>query len=133
MTNIENNTNENIISAENEQEIDVAEREDAEFGNSTSFELKLTKEIEINGSKTIRLYFDFDKLTCNDFLKIENEIGDTIGRMVVTPEFSSEFLIRMASRACTEKVGIDILKKLSIRDFNLLRKRCRSFLMNAGL
>ncbi len=135
MTNIENNMNDNIntTSAETAKEIEVAEREDAAFGEAVSFVLELSKEIEINGAKTKRLYFNFDKLTGEDFLKIENEMGDTLGRMVITPEFSSDFLIRMAARACTEKIGHDILQTLSIRDFNVLRKRCRSFLINAGL
>lgn len=143
MSNFENNEIKNNISAESEQENftqetstdgekDIEQVEsDAAKNSKTAFSLKLSKPLELrNGSVSI-LNFNFENLTGDDFIKIETEIADTLGRMIISPEYSSDFLIRTAARACEQKVGIEDLKAISIKDFNILRRKCRSFFLSA--
>lgn len=91
------------------------------------------------GSTFEKLTFDWDSLTGDDHVAIENEILMR-GKTLVTPEFSSEFLRGMAIRACTERnadgfrvVNTDVMKAMPIRDFQIICKRARSFLLRAGL
>ena len=84
------------------------------------------------------LTFDFGSLTAADSLAIENEVA-ALGQAVITPEFSGEYLIRMAMRACTDRrkdgrrLGVDAFKALPIAPFIRIRSRARSFLLRAGL
>jgi len=84
------------------------------------------------------LTFNWGKLTGTDHLDIENELLMR-GKTLVTSEFSSDFLWGMAIRACTklDENGIRILradaaKSIPIRDFQLICKKARAFLLRAG-
>jgi hypothetical protein len=83
------------------------------------------------------LTFDFGSLTAADSLAIEREVA-ALGQTVITPEFSGEYLIRMAVRACTDrrkdgrKLGVDAFMTMPIGAFTRIRSRARSFLLNAG-
>lgn len=74
------------------------------------------------------LTFHWDKLTGKDYLAIERELA-AMGRGFVSPEFSSDFLLRMAIRACSEKIGVDAFDDMAIADFNRIRNKARSFLL----
>jgi len=88
------------------------------------------KPFTYEGKTYERLTFDFDKLTGNDCLAIENECS-ALGIAVVNPAFSGNFLVRMAARACEEKIGSDVLTALPIYDFNRIRSKARSFLLKS--
>lgn len=77
------------------------------------------------------LTFEFDRLTGKDSLDVEAEL-QALGRPVVVAEMSGNYLIRMAARACTEKIGADSLIGLPLPDFNKIRTKVRSFLLHTG-
>ena len=76
------------------------------------------------------LSFDFSKLTGADALAIENEMQQ-LGMTAVVPALSSEFLIRMAAKACTQPIGSDIFTIMGIYDFNKIKSAARSFLLSS--
>lgn len=83
------------------------------------------------------LTFDWASLTGADHTAIENEILMR-GKTLVTPEFSSEFLSRMAIRACTNRdsngfrlLDADMMMKMPMRDFQTICKKARAFLLRA--
>ncbi len=92
---------------------------------------KFAKPFECEGKKYNELTFDWGSLTGEDALAIENEMSQ-LGKPLITPEFSGEFLIRMAARACTTKIGSDVLSKMPLCDYNKVRNNARSFLLKSG-
>lgn len=84
-----------------------------------------------HGDKTYEeMAFDFGKLTGGDCLAIEAEL-QMMGKPLVAPEFSGEFLVRMAAKAAG--VGADVLMAMPLADYNRIRSRARSFLLKSGL
>lgn len=77
------------------------------------------------------LTFDFNKLTGRDSLAIENEL-QSLGKPVIVAEMSGEYLIRMAARACSEKISADDLMSVPLADYSKIRARARSFLLRSG-
>lgn len=115
-----------------------AEREAASEPDTSVYVHIFIKPFDYQGLTIERLTFDWGKLTGTDHLDIENELLMR-GRTLVTPEFSSDFLWGMAIRACTlrDENGVrllkrDALKSMSIRDFQRICKKARSFLLRAG-
>lgn len=78
-----------------------------------------------------KLTFDWNKLTGEDSLAIENEL-QSLGKAVIMPEFSGDYLVRMASRACTDNIGADVILAMSLGDYNAIRGKARSFLLRLG-
>lgn len=88
------------------------------------------------------LNFDFEGLTGDDALAIEDEL-QAIGKPTISPTFSGQFLVRMAARACTNtiidasgrprRIGDDALRALPIFEFNRVRGKARSFLLASEL
>ena len=83
------------------------------------------------------LTFDFGQLTAEDSLKVEAEMS-ALGQPVMVLEFSGEYLLRMAMRACTHrkadgsKLGIDAFKSMPLSSYVKIRGKARSFLLRAG-
>ena len=73
---------------------------------------KLQKPLDYEGKHYESLTFDWGKLTGNDSLG---------------------YLIRMACRACTEPIGVDVIGAMSIRDYNTIRTKARNFLLRSDL
>lgn len=121
-----NETNEETYVDEKEVEIAQKEAEDA----PEIVIVYLKKPIKYNDQEIEKLEFDFDSLTGEDGLKIENEL-QSIGRPAIVPAFSGEYLIRMAARACTTKIGIDIFNYMKLSDYNQIRSAARSFLLRS--
>lgn len=111
------------------EEFAVAERE-AEKSEYT-YTLKFDKPFECEGKTYDELTFDWGSLTGADSLAIENEMAQ-LGKPLIAPEFSGEYLVRMAARACTLKIGSDILCKLPLGYYNKIRSNARSFLLKSG-
>ena len=98
---------------------------------------------DIRGGQTFdELNFDFEGLTGDDALAIEDEL-QAIGKPTISPTFSGQFLVRMAARACTNtiidasghprRIGDDALRALPIFEFNRVRGKARSFLLASEL
>lgn len=114
-----------IIAAD---ELAVAEQEAATSGDV--FEHTFKKPIYHNNLVVEKLIFDWDLLTGQDSLDIENEL-QALGKMVVVPAFSGEYLIRMAARASTPRVGADFFVRLPLGEYNKIRSAARSFLLRS--
>ena len=118
-----------------ESEIEAAM---AEAVNGTDqFTRTLRKPVHFEGEVFETLTFDFGRLTAADSLNIEAELA-AMNRVVIVPEFSGDYLLRMAMRACTNrrkdgrKLGIDFFQALSLGDYVKIRGKARSFLLAAG-
>lgn len=124
-----NETNETIEETYvDEKEVEIAQEEAK--NSPDTFIIYFKKPIKYNDVELEKLEFDFDKLTGEDGLNIENELN-TIGRPAVVPAFSGEYLIRMAARACTTKIGPDIFNTMRLSDYNKIRSAARSFLLRS--
>lgn len=111
-------------------EFAVAEKEavNSEF----SYTHKFRKPFEYQGKVYNELTFEWSKLTGKDGLAIENELQQ-LGKAVIVPTFSGEYLIRLAARACTVPVGADAFENMPIADYNKIRSAARSFLLRSEL
>ena len=89
--------------AVDEAELEAA-REEARRNAVKFFEIEFKKPIKYNNKEYAKLSFDFDKLTGLDGLAIEEEL-QMMNKAVIVPALSGEYLIRMAARACTERIG----------------------------
>jgi hypothetical protein len=124
-------TEEPVAVEEITEELVAAEREAEKSEGTVSLTLK--KPVLYNGKEFKSLEFDFESLTGRDALAIEAELERTLGRPVIIPQFSGEYLIRMAARACTEKIGTDIFENMCLADYNRIRSAARSFLLSSEL
>ena len=112
-----------------EKEYDAAVAEANKAANDPyTYTHKLIQPFEYEGKKYETLTFDFGKLTGNDSLAIEAEMS-ALRQPVIVPSMSACYLIRMACRACTQPIGVDVIGAMSIRDYNTIRTKARNFLM----
>lgn len=93
---------------------------------------KLFQPFEYEGKKYETLTFDFGKLTGNDSMAIEAEMS-ALRQPVVVPSMSAGYLIRMACRACTQPIGVDVIGAMNIRDYNAIRTKARNFLLRSDV
>lgn len=123
------------IKTVDEQEYEAA-MEEAEQSQDTYVHV-FAKPFTFEGESFDSLTFDFGSLTAADSLAIESELN-SIGQPTLVPEFSGDYLLRMAMRACTDrrsdgrKLGIDAFKTLPMAAYVRIRGRARSFLLRAG-
>ncbi len=76
-----------------------------------------------------RFIFDFEKLTGNDLIDIENEMA-AMGEAVLVPETSTSFLSRIAARAAG--VGSDVITALPVGEFLRVKNIAQNFLTGVG-
>jgi len=114
----------------NEKELEVAEQMAEEEKYQYIHEFK--KPFQYDGKTFEELTFNWEKLTGYDSLAIENEL-QSLGRPVVIPSLSGEYLIRMAARASMDGIGEDVISAMPIRDYNKIRSEARSFLLKTEL
>ena len=100
---------------------------EAEEARST-YTHKFKKPFSHMGKEYDELRFDWESLTGNDGLSIEAEL-QMMGTPVVVPAFSGPYLVRMAAKACTEKIGSDAFGLMRLSDYNRIRSAARSFLL----
>ena len=87
----------------------------------------------VYGEKTYeQLIFDWGSLTGRDGLAIENEL-QALGKPVIIPTVSGEYLLRMAVRACDKPIAADAFDLMSLFDYNKIRSSARSFLLKSEL
>lgn len=86
------------------------------------------RPFKYNDTEITELTFDFSKLTGADSRAIEDEC-QVIGKAIIMPQFSGNYLVRMAVRACTTPgIGVDAFDMMSIIDYNAIRQAARDFL-----
>ncbi|MDF2984883.1 MAG: hypothetical protein K0R50_393 [Eubacterium sp.] len=112
------------------KELSAAQKEAADSGNSYTHLFR--KPYEYEDKTFTQVTFDWDKLTGDDALAIENELQQ-LGKPVIVPTFSGEYLVRMCARACTDPIGADFFKRMPIADYNKIRSASRSFLLKSEL
>lgn len=94
------------------------------------------KPLEWEGRTYESLTFQWDGLTGRDHLEIESELLMR-GRTLVVPEYTGDYLCGMAARAAVElrdtapPQRAALLKALPLRDFMIICKSARSFLLRA--
>lgn len=110
------------------KEFAAAEQEAAE--STSVVTIQLSHPITYESNTYQELSFDFDRLSGEDSLSIENEL-QAQGKFVVAAAFSGEYLVRMAARACTAPIGQDLIRALPISDYNRIRNAARSFLLRS--
>ncbi|MGN0787127.1 MAG: hypothetical protein ACI4OB_07020 [Christensenellales bacterium] len=113
--------------------VNQAELDEA-VGNEavTSYTHIFKNPINYNNTEITSLTFDFDKLTGNDDLAIEKELNG-MGIMYVSPEFNSEYLIRLCAKACTTPITYDFFSYCKMPDYKAIKAKARSFLLRAEL
>ncbi len=89
----------------------------------------LQKPFKYGNATFEKFEFDFEKLTGNDMLAIENEMA-ALGEYAITPEVSTSFIARMSARAAN--VGSDVILALPLKEFGKIKSKCRDFLVNAN-
>lgn len=114
-----------------EKEFEAAEQE-AQAVEAGTYTHTFAKPFVYEDKEYTSLTFDFDTLTGADSLAVENELQRQ-GITVIVPTFSGEYLIRIAARACTVPIGSDAMKAMRISDYNKIRSKARSFLLNSEL
>lgn len=114
------------------------EREAREEPDTTAYTHKFKKPFTWEGKTYEELTFNWGRLTGADHLEIENELLMR-GKTLTTPEFTGDFLVGMAVRACTEKkddgkraMNIFAIKSMPLRDFQRICRQARYFLLRAG-
>lgn len=95
------------------------------------FTHKFTKPFTYEGRTYEELTFDLEQLTGRDSRLIENELR-AAGHVVLVANFDSDYLIRVCARACTEKIGWDVLEAMPISDYNTIKNRVRNFLTRSA-
>ena len=123
-----------IAKKESQEAIDEYEKMQDEADGATTKEsgwtYKLKSPVKYNGKEYTELTFNFDKLTGADSLNIMNEISLRLGRFVVEPALDVDYRVAMAAKACTEPIGTDIFNGMSMRDFNRIIAKARTFLIS---
>ena len=93
---------------------------------------KFKAPFSYEGKTYEELCFDFGRLTGRDGAAIDIEIQIS-GRPVIVHSLCGEYLMRMAARACTTRIGFDVLKAIPLSDYNRIRSAARNFLTGAAL
>ena len=86
------------------------------------------KPFKWEGKTYASLTFNFGKLTGADSLKIEGELK-AMGWITVVPALDPQYKIRVAARACTERLGTDAFEAMPLGDFNRIMGRVQGFFM----
>ena len=112
-----------------EGEVAAAQKLAAEASGDVSTH-KFSKPLVYMGKTYETMTMNFAILTGDDGLAIENEMA-VLGKAVIIPSFSGEYLIRMAVRASDERIGVDAFRIMPLSDYNRIRSKARSFLLKS--
>ena len=112
----------------NNNELDTAKKEALE--SDDVYKHKFSTPPLYLGNPISEISFNWNSLTGNDGLSIENELQAN-GKVIIIPTFSGEFLIRMAARASSPRVGSDFFEAIPLADYNKIRNAARSFLLKS--
>ena len=110
---------------------DAIEAAEKETDSSGVYVHTLNKPFTYEGKTYDELRFDFDSVNGYGCIAIEHELNSS-GITAPVREFSADYQVRYAARACTQKIGSDVLMALPARDFNRICNKVRSFLLRSG-
>ncbi len=96
------------------------------------FILPLKTPITVKGDEVDSLTFNLGGLTGRDSLAIEREIAMLGLPIYARMELSSDYVIRVAAKACTLPIGSDTIEGLGLAEFNLVRQAVRDFLTDTA-
>ena len=113
----------------NAAEMDAAEAEAEQIDSVGVYTHEFKKPFTCEGNTYESLTFNFDSLSGADSLAIENEMM-ALGKPLVAPEFSGEYLIRMAAKAA--KISSTVIEAMPLADYNRIRSHARTFLLKSG-
>ena len=113
-----------------DKELEQAEAEAAQE-EVVDYVHKFKKPLMYNGVEYAELHFNFDDLTGADSLEVEKEMQRTGQGVVIAGAFNSEYMIRIAARACQEPIGADAFKTMRLFDYNKIKDRVRNFLLRS--
>lgn len=111
-----------------EAEAEDTKAEAATAANPYVYVIKLKEPFSYEGETYDKLTLNCAKLTGKDSLAIENEMS-MLGKGLIAPEFSGDYMSRMACRACEEKIPLNALMAMPMYEFNKVRSKMRSFLL----
>lgn len=123
----------NVQNEQDPKEMELAEqkaKEEAEKDTAVKFTYRLITPVEYDGKKYTELKFDFSEISGGDSLNIEAELNAQ-GIVVISPSYQSPYLVRLCARACAEKIDVELIKMLKLRDYLALRNKARNFLMSS--
>ncbi|MCL2082873.1 MAG: phage tail assembly protein [Oscillospiraceae bacterium] len=126
MRDTENNTEEPGTHI-NPEEFEAVQRDAAD--SKDTYTHKFKKPFIYDGQEYTELRFDWDGLSGADALAIEREVEKITGVVVIAEEFSSEYLIRMAAKCCTQEIGPDAFELMRQKDYKRIKSRAKSFLL----
>ena len=86
--------------------------------------------VQWEGKTYASLSFDFAVLKGADALKIEEEMA-ALGMHPAVRKLDMNYQMRVASRSCGEKLGVDFFESLPIGDFEKILARVQGFLLRA--
>jgi len=92
---------------------------------------KFDKPFVYMGKSYNELTFDWDSLTNQDGLDIEEDLA-LKGVPLTAPEFSTPYQLEMAVKACVEGLPSDAFLLMKLASFNRIKRQARSFLLIAG-
>jgi hypothetical protein len=113
-----------------EEELNAAKAE-AVQEKSSEFTYQLKKPLNYNSKEYTELHFDFSTLTGKDSLDVESELMAQGKGAVVVAALNTEYIIRIAARACAEPIGSDAFLTMSLFDFNKIKDKTRNFLLRS--
>lgn len=115
------------MSEEKKQEMNTGVKETKKKDDTITYTLK--KPITYNGQEYTEFTFDFYKMTGRDYIAAEEAINGE-GSLVLAPEFSSNYMGKIAARAADVNAGV--LEALSYHDFQEIKNLARNFMLNGG-
>lgn len=118
----------NTETEETPQNAPVPEAEEKEVQTPGVYKHTFNKPFVFEDKEYTELTFDFNRLKGESAMSVERELN-ALGIVLLQPEISTEYLVRMAARACTEKVSFDIFNKLPLRDCIAIKNKTRNFLL----
>lgn len=115
------------MNEDKKQEMKVAVKETKKKDDAVTYTLK--KPITYDGREYTEFTFDFYKMTGRDYIAAEESINAE-GSLVLAPEFSSNYMGKIAARAADVNAGV--LESLSYHDFQEIKNMARNFMLNGG-
>lgn len=91
------------------------------------FEYTLKSPVTYDGKEIKVLHFDFDGITGQDCIDIEDELR-SFNKFVISEAIDSNFKVRLAAKACKEKVGYDLFLLMKHADYKAVMNRVQGFL-----
>lgn len=95
--------------------------------NPNIFEYTLKTPVTYDGREITALHFDFERITGQDCLDIEDELRQ-LNKFVISESLDTNFKVRLAAKACTEAVGYDVFLLMKHTDYKAIMSKVQSFL-----